>query len=498
MDIKKVLGSYAVNGLPDGLEITGLAVDSREVKEGDLFFAISGAHTDGHLYIADAISRGARAIVTETCAPDMGTSRLPFIKVDDIQAALASCATAFYSNPSAGLEVVGVTGTNGKTTTTYLLESIWKTAGRKNGVIGTINYRVDGEVLRNAVNTTPHALTLQKLFANMRDHGCSSALMEISSHSLSLKRVDGILFDCAVFMNLTRDHLDFHLTQDEYFLAKLKLFEMLGSPKNPKKNRLAVINGDDPRASKVRAALPAGVKVFTFGLGAANDFRAENINSRLDGTSFDMVCPAGRFGVELKLWGAYNVFNALAAAACAFGRGIKTDDIIAGLAALESVPGRMEAIRAGQDFHVFVDFAHTDSALDTVLSALSGFPHGKIYTVFGCGGERDRTKRGPMGVVVTARSSHAFITADNPRRESLEQIFADIEAGLKAAGRINYSIIADRTEAVRQAVEAARKGDIVLLAGKGHETVQRLSAGVIPYNDSQTAAAMIKEKLASK
>ena len=495
MNIRDILGAFAPADLPCGLELTGIAVDSREVKEGDLFFAITGAHTDGHLYIAEALSRGARAVVTESGAPDMGTKSLPFIKVDNIQAALAASATAFYGNPSADLEVVGITGTNGKTTVSYLLESVWAAAGRKSGVIGTINYRAGNEIFSGAVNTTPHALTLQKLLSAMKERGCSAALMEISSHSLSLQRVDGIQFDCAIFMNLTRDHLDFHLTQEEYFLAKLKLFKMLGSPDNLKKNRLAVINGDDPRAARVREALSAGVRAVTFGLGAGNDYRAENIQPRLDGTSFTLLSPEGKFEIELKLWGSYNVFNALAVVACSAGRGIAMTDIIKGLSALERVPGRMEAVRAGQDFHVFVDFAHTDSALETVLSALAVFPHGKIYTVFGCGGERDRTKRGPMGVVVTGRSNHAFITTDNPRRESPARIFADIEEGLRAAGRTNYSIINDRAEAVRQAVRSAKKGDIVLLAGKGHETVQRLETGTVPYNDAQAAAAAIKEKL---
>jgi len=492
MKLKEIFSGADSGGVPGGVEVSGLAVDSRSVKPGDLFFAIAGAHTDGHLYIADAIARGARAVVTERDCEGYGSERLPFIKVKDIHAALAVCVNAFYNCPSARLEMVGITGTNGKTTTSYLLESVWSLAGRRPGVIGTINYRINGETVSGSVNTTPHALLLQQLLNSMAEGGSQSALMEVSSHSLALKRVDGILFDAAVFTNLTRDHLDFHSTPDEYFLAKRKLFEMLSSRENPKKNRLAVLNGDDARCAQIRQTLSRDVQVYTCGLGEKNDFRAENIVPRLEGVDFTLAAPEGKFDVSLKLWGPYNARNALSAVACARGRGIAMETALEGVCALERVPGRMEAVREGQDFHVFVDFAHTDSALNEVLTALSGFPHGRIYTVFGCGGERDRGKRGPMGTAACSKSAHAFITADNPRREPLERIFGDIESGLTAAGLSNYTVIPDRKEAVFKAIASARKGDIVLLAGKGHETVQILHDGPVSYSDYETARQALK------
>ncbi|MFA5160786.1 MAG: UDP-N-acetylmuramoyl-L-alanyl-D-glutamate--2,6-diaminopimelate ligase [Elusimicrobiales bacterium] len=491
MLITELFRGVEAGPLPEGLDVSGIAVDSRDVKPGDVFFAFSGANTDGHLYIAEAVSRGARAVVTGG-ASGMDGGRLPFIKTPDINAALAACVNAFYKRPSAALEVIGVTGTNGKTTTTYLLESIWNAAGKKSGVTGTINYRIGGEIISGSVNTTPHALTLQKLLALTEQRGARTAIMEVSSHALALKRVDGILFDCAVFTNLAQDHLDFHLTRGDYLAAKRKLFEMLSAPENAKPGRLAVINGDDPAGWSLKTALSPAVKPVFFGLGAARDWRAQDIRAGLDGTEFTLVSPQGRTQARLSIWGIYNILNALAATACAAGRGIPMDAILNGLAALQRVPGRMEAVRAGQDFRVFVDFAHTESALSAVLAALKKQSSGKIYTVFGCGGERDRTKRGPMGVAVCSVCARAFITSDNPRREPPDQIFSDIEAGVKAAGLNNYTVIPDRREAVRQALKSARKGDIVLLAGKGHERCQVLASGPVEYNDYDTALEALK------
>jgi len=478
--------------LPE-MEISGLCADSRQAGRGDLFFAVPGAHVDGNSFITAAAERGAIAAVSDR-APEEPYP-IPVVAVKDLPDAMALAASRFFSQPSISLKTIGITGTNGKTTTAYFLESILALHSLKPGVIGTINYRVNGQVIAPAINTTPYSIYLERLLAQMRDAGAKAVAMEVSSHSLSLKRVQGIYFDAAIFLNLYRDHLDFHKTQDAYFEAKMKLFEMLGRT-NPKKKRFAFINGDDPRARQVQDLLEPSVQAHTFGLGEGCLWRATGIQDSLDGVSFTLNAPEHPpVAVHLRLCGRYNVYNALAAISCLSAMGLPLETVVRGAERLESVPGRLEAVRLGQEFHVFVDFAHTESALSAVIDNLAAFPHGKIYTVFGCGGERDRGKRGPMGVAVCSRCDHAFITADNPRREPLDQIMGDIEAGLKEKGLSNYTVIPDRREAVFAALKAAGKGDIVILAGKGHERVQILNTGSVSYSDRETAESVLREIL---
>ncbi len=480
---------------PRDIEVTGLCMDSREAKPGNVFFAVSGFHTDGSLFIGEAVVKGCKAVVVQKGQGPSGDEigGAPIITVDDVHQAMSLCASNFFSAPSKRVEVVGITGTNGKTTTSYFLESIYQAAGVKPGVIGTVNYRCGGEVIASAVNTTPPALKLQECMAMMAGCGCKAVIMEVSSHSLAYNRVKDMDFDAAVFTNFSQDHLDFHKTMENYLAAKTRLFEMLASPGNSKKNRSVIINGDDPACETVLRVLPPDVKVLRFGSGKNCDWRASDLEVTLGGTDFTLHSPYGSRRVKLKLWGGYNVFNALAAMACACSRGISFDHAVEGVMALDHVPGRMEPVRAGQPFHVFVDFAHTERALESVLKALALFPHRRVFTVFGCGGNRDRTKRGPMASVVCANCTHAYITLDNPRMEPPEQIFSDIVAGLKEHGFSNYSVIWDRASAVGEAVRAAGEGDIVLLAGKGHEIFQLINGQRVPYSDSESAVAALKE-----
>ncbi|MCX5783116.1 MAG: UDP-N-acetylmuramoyl-L-alanyl-D-glutamate--2,6-diaminopimelate ligase [Elusimicrobia bacterium] len=475
------------NGLP-GVNIKGLCFDSRLAKKGDLFFAVKGSRTDGNAHIGEAAKKGAVAIVTET--PVRENFGLPAVRVKDIHTAMAVCAKNFYKNPSSKLKLIGVSGTHGKTTVTYLLEKIFCAVKKKPGVLGTINYRLGGKIISKAPNTTPMSPVLNEFLSRMVKEKSGPAIMEVSSHSLCQKRVEGLEFDSAIFTNLERDHLDYHKTLENYFAAKLLLFNMLSQ--SPKHNKTAVINGDDARSTQIIKTLNKSVRPVLFGLGEKNPWRATDIKSSLDKTSFRLLSPSGNCNVKLNLCGEYNVYNALAAIACAnaFGADIKLAARAVGT--LKNIPGRMERIRLGQDFHVFVDFAHTDGSLKKVLRGLEKFPHNKLYIVFGCGGNRDRTKRGPMGVAACSKSHHVFITTDNPRREDPKQIFRDIERGIKKAGYLNYTVIADRKEAVYTAIKSAKKGDIVILAGKGHENYQLLGNSVISYSDYETAEQAIK------
>ena len=478
---------------PVDLPVSGLRHDSREVVAGDLFFAMPGAKTDGNRHVRQALENGAVAIISELePPPPPAVLKGTWVQVDDVAAAMAGISDAFFGHPSGAMTVVGVTGTNGKTTTTYFLEAIVAGMGGRAGVAGTIETRLDGKRLEKAVNTTPLSLPLTRLLAEFRDGKATHALMEVSSHALALQRVDAVDFDAAIFLNLTRDHLDFHKTEDAYFLAKARLFELLARVGNKKKPKVAALNFDDARAHLlVKKAV--GCEVIRFGLTEnATDLRAEIKSADLNGTDFCVTFRGKRYNARVRLPGRHNVENALAASAAMLGLNAKPDQVFQGISALRAVPGRLEMISEGQDFHVFVDYAHTPSALENILKLLSSMPHKRIITVIGCGGDRDRGKRGPMGVAACGGGDYAVFTSDNPRSEDPTEILNDIEAGVIAAGHQNYRIVPDRGEAIRTAIAMARTGDVVLIAGKGHEDYQILRDTTIPFDDREAARAALK------
>ncbi len=492
--LRSVPGARAAG--PVDVEVSGLSHDSRQLGPGQLFFALTGSKTDGNRHVKAAQDAGAIAIVSELGAPPWPVSLgLTWVQVQDAALAMGKLADVFFGHPSGAMTIFGVTGTNGKTTTTYFLESIVAACGGLCGVAGTIDYRLGGKPLSKARNTTPISLELLQLLAAFREGGASHAALEVSSHALTLKRVEEVDFDAVVFTNLTRDHLDFHGTTEEYFKAKARLFELLTKTSSVKKKRVAAINIDDKRsASLMRLAAGAGADVVPFGFGAGARVRAEDIALGLSGSRFTLAWDARRLPAELKLIGEHNIANALGAAAAALGLGLSEDGVLKGLKALATVPGRLEPVEAGQDFHVFVDFAHTDSALETVLGYLSRLPHQRILTVFGCGGDRDRTKRGPMGVAACRLSTLAVVTSDNPRGEDPRAILDDVEEGLKTAGLKNYRMVEDRARAIAETVAMARTGDIVLIAGKGHEDTQILKDRTIPFDDRQVARAALQKR----
>ncbi|MDD5210159.1 MAG: UDP-N-acetylmuramoyl-L-alanyl-D-glutamate--2,6-diaminopimelate ligase [Elusimicrobiales bacterium] len=494
MKLSRILENSGIKHSGADPDITAVINDSRLAGPGALFFALPGAKTDGANFMRQALEKGASAVISGVEAPPELCAAYPaavFFKAVDLPAALSKTASNFYGHPSSRLKVFGITGTKGKTTTAYLLESILRLAGSRPGVIGTIDYRVDGRVLAQASNTTPLAHTLQELLAKMVAADALTAVLEISSHALALGRADDVDLDCAVFTNLQRDHLDFHKDRESYFQAKARLFDLL--ERSPKNEKCAVINADDERAPWLIKRLKGKVKTLTFGIENGADFRAGGVEVLESMTRFTLKAGAEVLPVKLSLLGRHNIYNALAAIAAAAAGGYNLRAAIDGVEALANVPGRLERVDLGQPFTVFVDYAHTDAALENVLSNLRLMPHGRIITVFGCGGDRDRTKRGPMGAVSCSLSDLAIVTSDNPRTEDPAQIFSDIEKGI--AGKFaNYEIIPDRKTAIAKAVAAAEKGDIILIAGKGHETYQVLKDRTIHFSDTEEAAAAIKEK----
>ncbi|WP_428073447.1 UDP-N-acetylmuramoyl-L-alanyl-D-glutamate--2,6-diaminopimelate ligase [Candidatus Avelusimicrobium aviculae] len=482
MSLSKVLGLAYLNNLP----VADLTFDSKAVRPGAVFFALKGSRVDGNLFIEDAVSRGAVMVVSsQPAAKDYGVL---YYQSDDIERDMADAACEFYQRPSDRLKIIGITGTKGKTSIAYLVESVLTHAGKKVSALGTVNYRINGKVQCTAPNTTPAALPLFKLMHKMVLKESEFLVMEVSSHALDQKRVRRIDFDTAVFTNLQRDHLDYHLTFENYFQAKRKLFENLTSLQNPKSGRCAVINADDEYGRRLIQEVQNRAQVLTYGLENSADFIAENIQESLDGTTFTVN---GRL-CKIHLLGRHNVYNALAAYAVCVRQGLDPETVIEGLAALPGVPGRMERVRGGQDFYVFVDFAYTDEALNRAFDTVEHFKKGRIITVFGCGGERDRTKRPLMGATACKRSDLVFITNDNPRREDPQQIFADILQGTK--GYSNFVVEPDRAQAICRALDAAQKDDVVIIAGKGHEEQQIIGAEKKHFSDKETVLAYLGSK----
>ena len=469
-----------------GAKVTGLTFRSQEVRPGFVFFALKGANADGNTFIPEAVRRGASLVVSEQ--PLQTSLSVPFYQSTDIDKDMADAAYEFYGRPSDALRMIGVTGTKGKTSIAYLVESILTAAGQKVGALGTVSYRIGGRKICDAPNTTPAALPLFNLLAEMKKENCQTVVMEVSSHALELQRVRHIWYDTAIFTNLQRDHLDFHQTFENYFNAKVKLFNNLVDPQNPKPNRTAVINADDPYGQKLINLLQDRVRVVTFGLEQKADFCATNIREFLTHTKFEVNGRKAR----ISLLGRHNVYNALAAWAAAFANGVPTEKIVQGLAALPGVPGRMERINAGQDFFAFVDFAYTNESLARAFAPGAPFKKGKIFVVFGCGGQRDRTKRPLMGRTACTQADYVFLTNDNPRCEAPQQIFKDILAGME--GCTNYEIVPDRAEAIRRALSTAQKDDIVIVAGKGHENYQLVGTEKRHFSDQEVIREFLKEK----
>ena len=471
--------------------ISGLEYDSRQVKPGCVFVAMRGDTTDGNTYIDKAIENGAVAVVTDSPA-EKARPGVAWALVSRGRRALARLSANFFGHPANRLSLTGITGTNGKSTTTFLVESILRTAGRKSALVGTIEYHVDDRVLP-APHTTPEALELHQLLADALKTGVSEVVMEVSSHALVQQRVFGLAYDVAVFTNLTRDHLDYHHTMDEYFAAKRMLFDGSGAA-HP---RLAVINADDEYGrTLVTTSRSRGSKVVTYGL-TAGDFHAEKLELTPRGSRFDMATPAGLIPIWSPLIGRVNVYNVLAAAGAAWARDCDTKQIAEGIAALSFVPGRFQRVDCGQPFTVVVDYAHTDDALRNLTALAREFVEqnggkGRVLTVCGCGGDRDRTKRPLMGEAAGKGSDFVILTSDNPRSEDPLAIINDALVGLQRSGA-KYKVEPDRRTAITLALGEAMAGDIILLAGKGHEKVQITREGSRPFDDVEVARDVLRQ-----
>ncbi len=465
-------------------EILGLAYDSREVLPGYLFFAIRGLRTDGNQFIPKAITKGAVAVLS--AAPRIESLDLPWIQIDDERLALAVIAGNFYGHPTNALHLAGITGTNGKTTTAHLVESILTASGNPASVFGTIDYRGPGFDFP-AERTTPEAPDLEKLFRRVVDAGWRHAVMEVSSHAIEMKRVAGLQFEVAVFTNLSRDHLDFHGDMESYFRAKRKLFEGL----NGVMPRAIVLNADDPRFEDLRSIDPS--RVISYGMQVAADIRPVRHQFGWEGTTAAYKTPAGELEVRTSMMGKPNLFNIGAAIGAGVAFGIPLEAISRGIQNLQKVPGRFEMVHAGQPFRVIVDYAHTDDALEKVLKSAREITSGRLIVVFGCGGERDRTKRPVMGKVAARESDFAIVTSDNPRSEDPMSIIHEIEEGMQGA---RYAVIEDRREAIRAALRDAKQGDTVVIAGKGHETYQAIGTTSYSFDDRVVARELLDEPVA--
>ena len=478
--------------MQDGLDraVTGLTDDSRRVSPGGLFVAVKGTQSDGHRFLAQAVAAGAGAIVVETgrvSGETLASIGVPVFQVGDSRRALGLLASRFHGDPSSRLKMIGVTGTNGKTTTTYVCKSILETAGVRVGLIGTVAY-LFGEEQVAATHTTPGALELQGLLRKMVDAGMQAVVMEVSSHALALDRTAGCEFGTAVFTNLTQDHLDFHADMEDYFGAKLRLFTVLAPEAR------AIANGDDPYGKRVIEATRA--RAWTFAIDGPADLRAEDVQVSLSGVRFTARTPAGPVALRSPLVGRHNVHNILAAVGVGLAQGVPLEAIAAGVAALKNVPGRFEQVDAGQPFTVVVDYAHTEDALYRLLTTAQTVRTGRIITVFGCGGDRDRGKRPKMGRVAARYSDVVVVTSDNPRTEDpgaiIREILPGVEAGLREAGRGRYLVHAVRRAAIAEAIRLAQPGDLVLIAGKGHEDYQIIGKDKHPFDDRVVAREAIR------
>ena len=468
-------------------EVTGIAYDSRKVCPGDVFVAMEGGSFDGHFYIHAALEAGVRAIVAEREVESIPVG-VPYVIVPNGRIAMGEIAAPFFDYPSRKLKLIGVTGTSGKTTVTHLLQSVFGAAGQKAGVVGTLGARAGDELLKTE-HTTPESVDLQRILAQMVELGVGAVAMEASSHGLYQGRTLGCEFDCGVFTNIARDHLDFHHTVEAYLDAKLILFR--DYPGRSAKQFHAVINADDPSAEKVKAATSG--KVVTFGVNSKADVRATCVNVTDKSVSFEMSYWDGTVPVEMSIGGFFNVYNALAASAAGLALGLDADAIVSGLASARGAPGRFESVECGQDFGVLVDYAHTPDELENVLRAARDLNPSRLIAVFGCGGDRDRGKRPIMGGIGAELADLAVITSDNPRTEDPNAIIREILAGIPDDRASKVAVQADRKEAIREALTLAQPGDIVVIAGKGHEDYQIFADRTIHFDDREVAGEILTQ-----
>ena len=465
--------------------VESIAYDSRRVQRNGLFVALRGEKADGHEFIGSAIEKGASVIVTER---EEQHPRVTCLVVENTRAALADLSANFYGHPAWKLKLAAVTGTNGKTTTTFLIKHICEKAGLRCGLIGTVRYEI-GERILPAIRTTPESLDLQELLAQIVNAGCRAAAMEVSSHALAQDRTRGLEWNVAVFTNLTQDHLDFHGTMESYFDSKAKLFARLGSQEK-KRKPVAIVNIDDRYGEQLLKKIDQRVAVVTYGRSVRADFRASNYRVEFSGTSYQLDAHGKSYLVRVPLIGGFNVANSVAALAAANALGISLRDAVLSLGKSPQVPGRLELVPAKRQFQVFVDYAHTPDALRNVLKTLRELEPHRLIVVFGCGGNRDREKRPLMGEIVDRNADYAIVTSDNPRKEDPNAIIVEIEKGFRSS---HYEKMVDRTQAIDRAITLAQPRDIVLIAGKGHENYQEFADHTVPFDDIQVARRAIED-----
>ena len=458
------------------LEICGVTSDSRKVKPGFAFVCVKGALADGHDYVDSALSKGASVVITEK---DLKIQNQ--IVVDDTHELFYKMCEAWFDYPLKNMKLIGVTGTNGKTSVSYMLKKILEVRGEKCGLIGTIQHMV-GEKTIDSKNTTPGAYELNELFAAMRDEGCKYVIMEVSSHALEQRRICGVTFDAAMFTNLTQDHLDYHKTMENYMLAKRKLFEMC---------KTAIINYDDVISKRLVEGLNCEVLTYSAQSDEAT-YSAKGISYKADGIAYDFV-GFGLIGrIKVATGGKFTVYNSLCAISCALVLGFSLFDAISALGELKGVKGRAELVETGKDFHVIIDYAHTPDGLENILNTFKEVPHNRLITLFGCGGDRDKTKRPIMGRIASAKSDFVIVTSDNPRTENPTSIIKDILVGVKEE-KTPYVVIENRIDAIKYAIAHAKKDDIIILAGKGHETYQILNTGTIHLDEREIVKEALEE-----
>jgi len=472
---------------PLDVEVSAVTADSRRVEPGSVFVAVRGNQADGHRFIAEAWKRGALAVVAEQAPGQDDISRGTWAHVPDSREALAVLADLLAGQPSRDLKLVGVTGTNGKTTTVFLIHHVMSELWVRAGMLGTIRTE-DGAERMDAERTTPDPVGLQALLARMLSNGCRGAVMEVSSHGIDQKRVSSVAFDVAVFTNLSQDHLDYHGSMENYFAAKCRWFQSLAEDPLGKQP-VAVINIDDRRGAELADKLGGIMKVVGYGFGVKSDFRAEAVRQTPEGTQFALNVKGKSILVRTPLIGRFNVFNAMAAIAAACSLGLRLREVVHALASAPQVPGRMELVGHRNGVSVFVDYAHTPDAIDNACRTLRELEPRRLITVFGCGGDRDREKRPLMAVAAARHSNACILTSDNPRTEDPEAILDQIEQGMDECPHLR---IADRAEAIKNAVDTARAGDIVLIAGKGHETYQQFADRTIDFDDRRVAAKALR------